>query len=73
MTYIATYYCKELNKIIASDYTLSDTDENIESAVDEIEEDKHYLIPSIYCYFDRKGNQYMCSFSGFIENRYNNL
>lgn len=73
MKYVATYYCKELNKIIVSDHTLSDIDENIESAVDKIEEGKHYLIPNTYYYVDCKGNQYMCSFSGFIKNRYNNL
>ena len=73
MTYIATYYCKELNKIVASDYTLSDIDENIESAVDEIQEGRHYLIPNTYHYVDRKGNQYTCSFSGFIKSRYLNL
>ena len=73
MTCITTYYCKELNKIIVSDYALSDIDENIESAVDEIEEDKHYLILNTYRYVDRKGNQYMCSFSGFVRSRYYNL
>ena len=73
MTFIATYYCKELNKIIASDYILSDIDETIESVVNAIEEGKHYLIPNTYCYPDPKGNQYMCSFSGFIKSRYNNL
>ena len=73
MTYIATYYCKELNKIIASDYTLSEFAENIESVEDEIEEGNHKLIPDTYYYVDRKGNQYRCSFSGFIKSRYFNL
>lgn len=72
MTCIAIY-CKELNKIVVSNYTLSAIDENVENAVDEIEADKHYLIPNTYCYADREGNQYICSFSGFIKSRYNNL